>query len=48
MSELVQLVVLGVTLGAIYAMVGVGFVLINNATGIINFRPGASTSWSGP
>lgn len=40
MSELAQLVVLGVTLGAIYAMVGVGFVIINNVTGIINFAQG--------
>lgn len=40
MNQLVQLLVLGVTLGAIYAMVGVGFALINNATGIINFAQG--------
>jgi branched-chain amino acid transport system permease protein len=40
MSELLQLVVLGVTVGAIYAMVGVGFVIINNVTGIINFAQG--------
>jgi len=40
MSELLQLVVLGVTVGAIYAMVGVGFVIINNVTGIINFTQG--------
>lgn len=38
--ELFQLVTLGVTLGAIYAMVGVGFVIINNVTGIINFAQG--------
>jgi len=40
MSEFVQLMVLGVTLGAIYAMVGVGFSLINNVTGIVNFAQG--------
>lgn len=40
MNELVQLVALGITLGAIYAMVGVGFVIINNVTGIINFAQG--------
>lgn len=40
MSTFVQLTVVGVTLGAIYAMVGVGFVIINNVTGIINFAQG--------
>ncbi len=40
MSDFVQLVTVGITLGAIYAMVGVGFVLINNVTGIINFAQG--------
>lgn len=40
MEQIVQLVGGGVTLGAIYAMVGVGFVIINNVTGIINFAQG--------
>ncbi|MDQ3431400.1 MAG: branched-chain amino acid ABC transporter permease [Actinomycetota bacterium] len=40
MSDLTQLLAIGVTLGAIYAMVGVGFVIINNVTGIINFAQG--------
>lgn len=40
MNELLQLLTLGITLGAIYAMVGVGFVIINNVTGIINFAQG--------
>jgi branched-chain amino acid transport system permease protein len=39
-NEFLQLVALGVTVGAIYAMVGVGFVIINNVTGIINFAQG--------
>jgi branched-chain amino acid transport system permease protein len=39
-AELLQSLVTGLTLGAMYAMVGVGFVLIYNVTGIINFAQG--------
>lgn len=40
MSDLVQFLATGLTLGAIYALVSVGFVLIYNVTGIINFAQG--------
>lgn len=40
MAELAPLLATGLTLGAIYAVVGAGFVLIYNVTGIINFAQG--------
>lgn len=40
MNEAAQFVVTGLGQGAIYAMIGVGFVLIYNVTGIINFAQG--------
>ena len=38
--ELIQLVINGVALGAAYALVALGFVLILNATGAVNFAQG--------
>ncbi len=39
-SQIVQFVFTGITIGSIYAMVGLGFNIIYNATGIINFAQG--------
>ncbi|MCX8044416.1 MAG: branched-chain amino acid ABC transporter permease [Desulfobacterota bacterium] len=40
LSQIVQFLCTGVTIGSIYAMVGMGFTMIYNATGIINFAQG--------
>ncbi len=40
MSELFQLILSGVTVGFIYALVGMGFTVIYNSSGIINFSQG--------
>lgn len=40
MIDILQTSVTGVTLGAMYAMVGVAFVLVYNVTGVINFATG--------
>jgi branched-chain amino acid transport system permease protein len=39
-SQIVQFLFTGIALGSIYAMVGLGFNIIYNATGIINFAQG--------
>lgn len=39
-SQFVQFLFTGITIGSIYAMVGMGFTIIYNATGIINFAQG--------
>lgn len=40
MSELIQFAFSGITVGAVYAMVALGFTLIFNASGVINFAQG--------
>ncbi len=40
MDQLLQYMVTGVTLGSVYALVGMGFTLIFSVTGIINFAQG--------
>ncbi|MGB8622337.1 MAG: branched-chain amino acid ABC transporter permease, partial [Paracoccaceae bacterium] len=40
MSELLQFLVSGVTVGAIYAAVALGFTIIYNASGVVNFAQG--------
>jgi branched-chain amino acid transport system permease protein len=40
MAELLQFVFSGLTVGAVYALVGLGFSMIYNASGIINFAQG--------
>ncbi len=40
LSQIVQFFFTGITIGSIYAMVGLGFNIIYNATGIINFAQG--------
>src|SRR5512145_230366 len=40
LSQLVQYVLSGLSNGAIYALIGFGFAIIHNATGIINFAQG--------
>lgn len=39
-SELLQYILTGVTVGCVYALVALGFTIIYNATGIINFAQG--------
>ncbi len=39
-AEIFQLLVAGVTVGAVYALAALGFTIIYNATGIINFAQG--------
>ncbi len=40
MDQLVQLLVNGVSMGCIYGLVALGFILIFNATGVVNFAQG--------
>lgn len=40
MSDLLQLLVAGIALGAVYALVSIGFVTIYKATGVLNFAQG--------
>ncbi|MCP1146248.1 branched-chain amino acid ABC transporter permease [Lysinibacillus endophyticus] len=40
LSQMMQLLFSGLTLGAIYALIAVGFVVIYNVTGILNFAQG--------
>ena len=46
-SQIVQYLVTGLTLGSIYAMVGLGFTIIYNATGIINLAQGEFVMFGG-
>ncbi|MHB1167589.1 MAG: ABC transporter permease subunit [Carboxydocellales bacterium] len=39
-SQLLQFILSGVTLGGIYAIIGLGFVTTYNVTGILNFAQG--------
>jgi len=36
-ADILQYIFSGVTIGAIYAMVGLGFTMVYNSTSIINF-----------
>ena len=38
--SLVQLILNGISLGAVYALVALGFVFVVNATGAVNFAQG--------
>lgn len=40
MSDLLQLIVAGLAVGAIYALIALGFTLIFAATGVLNFAQG--------
>lgn len=40
LSQVAQYLVSGVTLGSVYGMIALGFTLIHNATGIVNFAQG--------
>ena len=40
MSSFLQFLSAGLTMGAIYALVAIGFVLIYNASDVINFAQG--------
>jgi branched-chain amino acid transport system permease protein len=46
-SQLIQYLVTGLTLGSIYAMVGLGFTIIYNATSIINLAQGEFVMFGG-
>jgi len=39
-NQLLQYLLSGLSTGAIYALIGIGFSIIYNATGIINFAQG--------
>jgi len=39
-DQLLQYLLSGLSTGAIYALIGIGFSIIYNATGIINFAQG--------
>jgi len=47
MSDIVQLLVGGITMGCIYALVALGFHIIYNATGAINFAQGEQVMLGG-
>jgi len=40
LDQLFQLLIAGVTIGSIYALIALGFVVIHNVTGVINFAQG--------
>ena len=40
MSELLQFLLSGVTVGAVYALVALGFTIIYNASDVVNFAQG--------
>ena len=40
MSILLQLVITGIAVGAVYGLVALGFVIIYNVTGVVNFAQG--------
>src|SRR5690606_27123130 len=40
MTELLQYLVIGLALGAIYGLVALGFTIVFNSTGVINFAHG--------
>ena len=46
-SQIIQYLVTGLTVGSIYAMVGLGFTIIYNATGIINLAQGEFVMFGG-
>ena len=40
MGELFQLVVIGLAVGSVYALVALGFIIVSEATGVVNFATG--------
>jgi branched-chain amino acid transport system permease protein len=46
-SQIIQYLVTGLTVGSMYAMVGLGFTIIYNATGIINLAQGEFVMFGG-
>ena len=40
MQQLIQLVVSGLAVGSVYALVGLAFIMVNEATGVVNFATG--------
>ena len=44
-DQLVQFLVSGITVGSIYALIALGFVIIHNVTGIVNFAQGEFAEW---
>ena len=47
MPELLQFLFSGLTVGAVYALVVLGFTLIYNASDVINFARANSSCWAG-
>ena len=39
-DQILQLIIAGITVGSIYALIALGFVVIHNVTGVINFAQG--------
>jgi len=39
-AQLIQLIVSGLAVGSVYALVGLAFILVNEATGVVNFATG--------
>jgi len=39
-QQLIQLIVSGIAVGSVYALVGLAFILVNEATGVVNFATG--------
>jgi branched-chain amino acid transport system permease protein len=39
-QQLIQLIVSGLAVGSVYALVGLAFILVNEATGVVNFATG--------
>ena len=40
MQQFVQLIVSGLAVGSVYALVGLAFIMVNEATGVVNFATG--------
>ena len=43
-EQLFQFLVTGITVGSLYALVGLGFALIYNASDVVNFAQGEFTT----
>jgi branched-chain amino acid transport system permease protein len=46
-SQIIQYIISGITLGSIYALIAVGFTVIHNTTGVLNFAQGDFVVWGG-
>jgi len=46
-TQIVQYIISGITLGSIYAIIGLSFTVIYNTTGVLNLAQGDFTVWGG-